>query len=193
MRIVYAGEPVIDQFPVWNEEQTAKISGISSFTKISWKNGVSQIMSVTITEISATPGEYMMTFNPPDVGFWKVEVGVPSTGDSIVEVYDVRKRPYRARFMAVKDTIEQILIAIAVENDDGTRATDFTTATASILSPDDGTVISNLGSATPTAQGVFNYIADNADIPAAAGYLISFVGTKGSLTWTYNLWFTKVA
>jgi len=192
MRIVYAGEPVIDQFPVWNPGQTAKIPAISVFNPISWKNGVSQIMSITVTEIVATPGEYMMTFNPPGAGFWKVEVGVPTTGDSIVEVYDVRMRPYRARFVAVKDTTEQIPIAIWVENEDGTRATDFTTASASIILPD-GTEVVDMGAATPSAEGVFEYVADNADIPAGAEYLISFVGTKGSLTWSYNLGFTKVA
>lgn len=191
MRIVYAGESVIDQFGVWNEAGTDKIAGITSFNKISWKDGVSQIMTVTVTEIETTPGEYMMTFIPPAPGFWKVEVSVPSTGDVFASYYDVKKRPYRVRMTAVDDRTN-VRFAIWAENEDGSRATDFTTATASIYEPD-GTLVESMGADTPSGTGIFSFLADSADVPAGAEYYVALVATKGALTWTYNLGFSKVA
>lgn len=191
MRIVYAGEPVIDQFGVWNEGGTEKITGITSFNRVSWKDGVSQIMSVTITEVGTTPGEYMMAFNPPDPGYWKVEVTVPSTGDVFASYYDVKKRTYRLRMSAV-DARVNVRFAIWVENEDGTRATGFTTASASILEPD-GTLVDDMGAATPTVGGVFSFLADSADVPSGSEYIVSLVAVQGDLTWSYNIGFSKVA
>lgn len=191
MRTSYAGEVVIDQFAVWNEEGTAKISGITSFNRISWKDGVSQIMTVTIAEIGTTPGEYTMTFNPPEPGYWKVEVTVPSTGDVFASFYDVKKRTYRPRMAAVDDRTN-VRFAFWAENDDGSRATGFTTASASVVAAD-GTVVVAMGTATPSAGGVFSFIADSADVVAGAEYIVSLVAVQGGLSWSYNLGFSKVA
>lgn len=191
MRIVYAGESVVDQFAVWNEGGTDKITGITNFTKLSWKDGVSQIMSVTITEIGTTPGEYMMAFNPPTAGYWKVEVTVPATGDVLSSYYDVRKRTYRMRMTAVDDRTN-VRFALWVENDDGTKATGFTTASATIREPD-GTLVDDMGAVAPTAGGVFIFLADSADVPSGAEYIIAITATQGALTWSYNLGFSKVA
>jgi hypothetical protein len=191
MRVVYAGEAVVDQFSVWNEDGTAKVPGLVTFTKLSWKDAVSQVMTIAVTEIGTTPGEYMMVFTPPSAGFWKVEVTEPSSGDVFTSFYDVQLRPYRIRMSAVDDRTN-VRFAIWAENDDGTRATAFTIAAASIYEPD-GTLVASMGTDTPTGGGVFSFLADSADVPAGAEYIIVLTATKGSLTWTYNLGFSKVA
>lgn len=191
MRVTYAGEPVVDQFSVWNEEGTAKVSGLVTFTKLSWKNAVSQVMTIAVTEIGTTPGEYMMVFTPPSTGFWKVEVTEPSSGDVFTSFYDVQLRPYRLRMSAV-DNRTNVRFAIWAENEDGTRANGFTTVSASILEPD-GTLVDNMGSATPTSDGVAIFLADSTDVPSGAEYIVKVIGTQGALTWTYNLGFAKVA
>lgn len=191
MRVTYVGEPVIDQFAVWNEDGTSKIPGITSFTRISWLNGVSQIMSVTVTEIGTTPGEYMMTFNPPEEGFWKVEVSVPSTGDVFASYYEVKKRTYRARMTAVDDRTH-VRFALWLEEEIGSRVTDFESATATIISSD-GTEIADMGSTTPTAAGLFVFEADSADVTAGAEYVVIMTAVKNSVSWVYNLGLSKVA
>jgi hypothetical protein len=191
MRIAYAGEAVTDQFSVWNEEGTAKVPGLVTFTKLSWKNAVSQVMTIAVTEIGTTPGEYMMVFTPPSTGFWKVEVTEPSSGDVFTSFYDVQLRPYRLRMSAV-DNRTNVRFAIWAENEDGTRALGFTTVSASIREPD-GTVVDDMGSATPTSDGVAIFLADSADVPSGAEYIVKVIGTQGALTWTYNLGFAKVA
>jgi hypothetical protein len=191
MRTSYAGEVVIDQFSVWNEDGTVKVPGLTVFNSLAWKDGVSQILTVTVTEIGIATGEYMMTFTPATPGFWKVEVTVLDTGDVLASTYDVKKKTYRPRMTAVDDRAN-IRFAFWVENDDGTRSTGLTSATASIVNSA-GTVVVAMGEATPTAGGVFAFLADSEDVPTGAEYIVSLVAVQGTLSWSYNLGFSKVA
>jgi hypothetical protein len=148
-------------------------------------------MTITISEVSATPGEYMMVFNPQLEGYWKVEVVSPSTGDVFASFYDVKKRPYRSRMTAVDDRTN-VRFAFWLEDENGSRVTTLTSASASIISSD-GTVIDNMGATTPTAAGLLVFQADSADVLAGAEYVVVLTAVKGTVSWVYNLGFSKVA
>lgn len=191
MRVAYAGEVVIDQFAVWNEDGTEKIPGIVSFTRLTWLNGVSQVVVVAVSEIGTTPGEYMTTFIPPAPGFWKVEVLVPSTGDVFTSTYDVRKRSYTLRMVAVDDRVD-VRFALWAELEDGTRSLDFESLAVTLITSA-GEEVENLGSQTPNSDGLFVFTVDSGDVVSGSEYLLSVEATFGDLTWDYNLGFSKVA
>lgn len=80
---------VIDQFPVYEPDGIAKKSGLthSDFTVNVYKDGAVQSTTVNISEISN--GEYSLTFNPDDLGFWLVEVLIDYNNEWWFGEYDV--------------------------------------------------------------------------------------------------------
>jgi hypothetical protein len=66
---VESGSTVIDQFPVFESDGYSKKSGLTlaggDFVVTAWRNGYQVGVSLTITEISGTPGEYRVEWTPP--------------------------------------------------------------------------------------------------------------------------------
>ena len=82
MRQSTPGEPIIDQFPVFEDDGYTKHSGLlwSDFDITVWRDGDFYPMAVTVTEIDSC-GEYLVGCMPPVNGFWKIEVKVPYNED----------------------------------------------------------------------------------------------------------------
>jgi hypothetical protein len=75
MRQGTVSDPVIDQFPVWEDDGVEKRSGLTSvdFDFSVWVDGIPRSIPVGIVEIAST-GEYKVTFTPDTLGYWKVEI-----------------------------------------------------------------------------------------------------------------------
>jgi len=75
MRQGTVGDPIIDQFPVWEDDGYTKHVGLGGthFFSAVWVDGIPRSIPVGVVEISAS-GEYKVTFTPDTLGFWKVEV-----------------------------------------------------------------------------------------------------------------------
>ncbi len=63
------GSVVIDQFPVFEPDGYTKKSGLTlaggDFVVSAWRDGYQAGVSLTITEITGTPGEYRVEWTPP--------------------------------------------------------------------------------------------------------------------------------
>jgi hypothetical protein len=62
-----------DTFPVYELDGYTPKSGETSFTTELYKDGVPQVIPVSIAEIG-TSGEYFISFTPDSIGAWKVLV-----------------------------------------------------------------------------------------------------------------------
>jgi hypothetical protein len=87
-RVVPVGDPVIDQFPVFDLDGWSKVSGRTDFTATIWKDGVVQVIPVTIAEIG-TSGEYKIEWTPTSFGYWRAEVLIGYNKERWGEGYDV--------------------------------------------------------------------------------------------------------
>jgi hypothetical protein len=94
--------------------------------------------------------------------------------------------------MTAVDDRTHVRFALWLEEEIGSRVTDFESATATIISSD-GTEIADMGSTTPTAAGLFVFEADSADVTAGAEYVVIMTAVKNSVSWVYNLGLSKVA
>jgi len=115
------GEPIIDQFPVFEDDGYTKHSGLlwGDFVTTVWRDGDFYPLSVTVTEIDSC-GEYLIGCIPPVVGFWKIEVKVPYNEDiyylSLV-VGDNSLDTIAAQIDAVSDQIDNLAIEITSQID----------------------------------------------------------------------------
>lgn len=93
VRQVKVNTQVVDQFPVYDSDGYTKISGLNPATQMTttvYLDGavVGSPPTVTITEIGSS-GEYKLTFTPNQLGFWQLEVNVPSETQIWKADYDV--------------------------------------------------------------------------------------------------------
>jgi hypothetical protein len=90
-RKVVVNTAVIDQFAVYNVDEYTKVSGLTSgdMTKTVFIDGaVDTSLTVTVTEIGVL-GEYKVAFTPTSLGFYEVEVAVPTYTERWKGCYDV--------------------------------------------------------------------------------------------------------
>ena len=88
MRTISPGSIVVDHFPVFNWDGETRVSGETSFSVLLWRNAELSSESVSISEIGTT-GEYSVSFNPSDPGFWVLEIAIGYNGDIYRFEYDV--------------------------------------------------------------------------------------------------------
>lgn len=77
MRQIVPGEPVVDLFPVFEDDGYTKHSGLvgGDFTTTVWRDGSPYPLAVTVTEEDSS-GEYVIGYVPPVDGYWKIEIFV---------------------------------------------------------------------------------------------------------------------
>jgi len=77
MRQIAAGDPVVDLFPVFEDDGYTKHSGLvgGDFTTKAWRDGTPWPLTITVTEEDSS-GEYVIGYVPPYDGYWKIEVFV---------------------------------------------------------------------------------------------------------------------
>jgi hypothetical protein len=80
IREVENGSTVIDQFPVFEPDGYSKKSGLTlaggDFVVTAWREGYQTTVSLTITEIPGTPGEYRVEWTPPFAVFGRYEIQI---------------------------------------------------------------------------------------------------------------------
>jgi hypothetical protein len=103
-RIVETGEPVVDQFPAFENDGYTKRSGLTvgggDFAISVFKDGVPDATAVTITEVGIL-GEYKVAFTPSADGLYVVQV-----------LTDFNKDIWAGFFDSTVDTTSSIVDAI---------------------------------------------------------------------------------
>ena len=91
MRTGIPGEPIIDHLSVFEDDGYTKHPGliISDFTVTVWRDGNDIPYTVSIVEVDAM-GEYLVSFIPSVVGFWKVEAWCHYNDDIFITEVEVR-------------------------------------------------------------------------------------------------------
>ena len=188
MRAVQLGDTVVDHFPVFGPDGTTKVSGASGLTATFWQDGAVVAISYAIAEIAA--GEYRITFTPTAPGVIGVEVVIPSNGDRWGADYDVTKPDLRLTFAAADDNTDATFAVWGEVN--GERVA-FLDSIAAVLRAPDGTEVVDLGTdASPTADGVFEFVTPSAGIAGGNEYYLDVCATWGAITWYSNLGLSKV-
>jgi hypothetical protein len=98
------GSPVVDQFPVFSSDGFTKKSGLTlpggDFVVTAWKDGQQTAVSLTITEISGTPGEYRVEWTPPFGIFGTYEIQI---------LVNYNKEIWHGRYAVVGSSGDRIL------------------------------------------------------------------------------------
>lgn len=187
-REITVGTPVIDQFPIWEEDGYTKKSGETVFQKRIWLDGVPQGNPITIAEIG-TSGEYRAEFTPDAPGFWLLEVKIPYNEEVWFGQYETVGDIKFGSSMAEDGT--DFTAAIWVDLD-GQRLTDVDEISAQIKDGA-GALVFDLGTVTgPKPDGVFEFTCAASVLNHHEPYFIAAQATRGSATWYANLGFAKV-
>lgn len=80
IREVENGSSVVDQFPVFELDGYTKKGGLTlaggDFIITAWREGSQVGVSLTITEIASTPGEYRVEWTPPAGFYGRYEIQI---------------------------------------------------------------------------------------------------------------------
>jgi len=106
MRTGIPGEPIIDHLSVFEDDGYTKHSGltISDFSVTVWRDGNEIPYAVSIVEVDAM-GEYLVSFIPSVVGFWKVESWCHYNDDIFATEVEVRS----ADVSSIEELLQNIM------------------------------------------------------------------------------------
>jgi hypothetical protein len=126
MRHIAAGDPVVDMFPVFEDDGYTKHSGLvgGDFTTKVWRDGSPFPLAVVVTEEDAS-GEYVVGYVPPGDGYWKIEIFV-----------DYNKDIWISEVIAGDGSIENIYATLQQIMDGGTGLFDPATDSLHIMAAD---------------------------------------------------------
>ncbi len=188
-RIVTLGDTAIDQFPVWDSDGYTKKSGETVFTCRLWKDGSESPVVPAISEIG-TSGEYGVSFVPDAVGVWVLEI-IPEynndvwTAEFVVEPADLRCNA------SMSDDAAVATLALWFEQAGAPRM-DLDSIAAVIKDSAGNTEVDLGANNTPTAEGVFTFSTASSNLTENVSYTIVATATRGTLTWTAIVGFSKV-
>jgi hypothetical protein len=183
------GRPVVDQFPVWEDDGYTKKSGETVFTVTIWKDGVVQSIPSSITEIG-TSGEYEITFTPDDSGFWLAEVKIPYNEQVWFGQYDTEKSDLEFTASMAEDGATA-RFTVWGEDHQG-RATFLTGMTAEIRDSAGGLVAPLGAGVGPSGENTFLFTITASVLLYNVPYFLSVVATNGTITWDGNCGFVRV-
>ena len=91
MRRVPARTEIVDHFPVYGEDGFTKVPdlGPDGFALVVYRDGEVAQVSVDISQIPGSPGEYRLAFTPQAAGSYEVEVAYEAGKQVYAEQYDV--------------------------------------------------------------------------------------------------------
>lgn len=91
MRRVPALVPVLDHFPIYANDGFSKVPdlGPEAFVVVVYRDGEVADVTVQVSPIAQSPGEYRLAFTPMLPGFYEVEVAYAAGQQVYTESYEV--------------------------------------------------------------------------------------------------------
>lgn len=189
-RKINLGDPIIDQFPVYDpSDGYTRVSGETAFTSTVWRDGLEQAVGVAITEPDAN-GEYRFAFTPTAVGFWKYEVLIDLNKERRKGEAEVTQENAEIKAsMADDGTTAAFGVWVQI---DGQRVTDFDSI-AAVVRDEAGTLIKDLGVETSdTADGVFAFSCPVTDLVYDTPLILIVAAMRSGIVWNHNEGFVVV-